>query len=58
MKLSELYLDYFQLTGDAKAAATLVHAQILSSLDETVLSIYEDAKSTVGNKLIRNFLGR
>lgn len=52
----KLYNEYLKLTGDPSAAALLVHAQTLSSFDETLLSIYEDAKKYIPGSMLKRFL--
>jgi len=50
------YQDYLKLTGNAQSAALLVHSEVLASFDETILSIYEDAKRSVPRTMLKSLL--
>jgi hypothetical protein len=57
-KILAQYSEYFTITGDAQAAASLVHSQAVASLDETVMSIYEDVKSQISKGIVKNLMAR
>ena len=55
-KITALYQKYLKLTGDANAASLLVASETLASFDETLVSIYQDAKSAVPGMVLKNLL--